>query len=380
MPAKENTDLFCPLQQKRCGGCSRLSVPYEKQLHAKDERVRALFPFAKKIIGMDTPVHYRNKIISAYAHDKTGLISGLYAFGTHYVLPVNACLLESVRGDDIAVLVRKTLAKFDIKSYDENKKTGLIRFVQVRYAHITKQALVTLVTAKEELPHANEIAAEIRAVCPDVRSVVQNINPRPGSAVLGFKERVLSGDGIIEDELCGVRIRLSSRCFYQINSIQAEKLYDKALDMCQITEKDTVLDAYCGIGVIGLIAAKKAGQVVGIELNADSVRQANLNATLNHLSNIRFIQGDAAQKIRDAAQSFDIALLDPPREGASQEFLAALCEKEPKKICYISCNIVTQKRDVDFLAQHGYRAVACQPVDLFPHTNHIESIVLLVKQ
>ena len=369
--------MNCPLQMKRCGGCSRLSVPYENQLRFKTERVRKFFPMAGKIIGMDQPMHYRNKVISAFAWNKDGLISGMYAYGTHYVLPVNECLLENIRADDIVVILRKILSKQGIKAYDEDKKTGLVRFVQVRYAQKTGQALVTIVTAREDFPQGKQIAMELCAACPDVRGVVQNINPRPGSAVLGFREKLLWGRPFIEDELCGLQLMLTSRCFYQVNSAQAAKLYEKALDMAQITEKDSVLDAYCGIGIIGLIASGQARQVVGIELNADSVRMAIENAKRNGRQNITFKQGDAGQVLEKTREHFSLVLLDPPREGCSGQFLQALIQHQPDRICYISCNVETQARDCDALKKAGYTVRACQPVDLFPHTDHVENIVLL---
>ncbi len=372
--------MNCPLQQRRCGGCSRLSVPYDRQLKFKTDKVRALFPCAKPIIGMNTPVHYRNKVISAFAFDKTGLISGMYVYGTHYVLPTDECLLENKRADEIVCAVRSILLSYKIKAYDENKKTGQIRFVIVRYAQATDQALVTLVTANEQLPNAHEIAVQIKKTCPDVRAVIQNINPRSGSAVLGFQEHVLLGDGVIEDVLCGQKLLISSRSFYQVNSSQAAVLYKKALDMAQLSKSDTVVDAYCGIGIIGLIAAQRVKKVIGIELNAESIRMAKKNATLNHQENIEFLQGDAGKILHEMKGTPDVVLLDPPRSGCDEAFLNALSALSPKKICYISCDITTQKRDADILFKHGYRLISAQPVDMFPHTEHIENIAFLAKQ
>ncbi len=371
--------MKCPLQQRRCGGCSRLSVPYENQLKFKTEKTRALFPCAKFILGMAEPVHYRNKVISAFAFNKSGLISGMYAYGTHYVLPIDECLLENKRADEIVCATRDILSAYKIKAYDENKKTGLLRFVVVRYAQATGQALVTLVTANEQLHAAHDIAAQIKKTCPDVRTVVQNINPRVGSAVLGFQEHILLGDGVIEDILCGQRLLISSRSFYQVNSSQAAVLYQKALDMTQLSPNDTVVDAYCGIGVIGMIAAQRVKKVIGIELNAEAIRMAKKNAALNHLNNIEFLQGDAGKILPTLKDTPDAVLLDPPRSGCDEAFLSALCTLSPKKICYISCNVTTQKRDIDILEKYGYCLLSAQPVDMFPHTEHIETVVLLSK-
>lgn len=368
--------MNCPLQARRCGGCTRLSVPYEKQLRVKQDKVNRFFPGARPILYMKNPTHYRNKVIAAFAHDKSGLISGMYAFGTHYVLPVDQCLLENARADEIVCTLRRILEKNGVRAYDEDKKTGLIRFVQARFAEKTRQALVTIVTAAPEFKEGVKVAQELKKACPDVRSVVQNINQRPGSAVLGALERMLLGDGVIEDTLCGKRLLLSSRSFYQVNSAQAARLYEAALNMTHITKNDTVLDAYCGVGVIGLIAADKADAVVGIEINADAVRMARENAKMNHVENIRFVQGDAGKMMQDIGFKPTVALLDPPRAGCDEAFLSALCALGPKKICYISCDIETQARDAGFLRKNGYRLLAAQPVDMFPHTDHIENIGL----
>ena len=368
--------MNCPLQAKRCGGCSRLSVPYQKQLMYKQEKVKKLFACATPIIGMKEPVHYRNKVISAFSHDRSGLISGMYAFGTHYVLPVDSCLLENARADEIICELRRILAAHGVRAYDENSKKGLIRFAVVRYAQKTKQGLVTIVTARQEFPCGAEIAQELNLACPDVRTVVQNVNDRAGSAVMGFRETVLFGEGRIEDELCGLTLQLSSRAFYQVNSPQTEKLYQAAINMAQVSREDHVLDAYCGIGVIGLLAAKRADRVTGIELNADAVHLAIENAAKNKIDNTEFIQGDTARVMEKLDRPFSIAFLDPPRAGCDEAFLRSLCAVAPKKICYIACDIMTQARDAQYLKSHGYSLIAAQPVDMFPHTDHIENICL----
>lgn len=372
--------MNCPLQARRCGGCTRLSVPYEKQLAFKQKKVESLFPGipVQPIIGMDEPFHYRNKVISAFAHNQSGLISGMYAYGTHYVLPTDDCLLENRHAGRIIRVLRGLLSDARIKAYDEDRKTGLIRFVQVRYAERTKQALVTIVTSQPVFDAGQEIARQLMERCPDVRTVVQNINPRSTSAVLGFQERILSGPGFIEDLFLDKKVRLSSRAFYQINTVQAEKLYLKALSLSRMKQDDLVLDAYCGIGLIGLLAADQVQEVTGVEINAAAIRDAETIAQLNGAGRISFHTGDAAAFMKKNS-GYSLVFLDPPRCGLDKKAIDALIRLAPERICYISCNPETQARDYRFLSAAGYRADILQPVDMFPHTDHIESIMILTR-
>ncbi|MBQ8081051.1 MAG: 23S rRNA (uracil(1939)-C(5))-methyltransferase RlmD [Clostridia bacterium] len=368
--------LHCPLQQRRCGGCARLSVPYGAQLRAKQRRVEALFPGAKEILAANDPLHYRNKIISAFAHDQDGLISGPYVYGTHFVLPMADCLLENERAHHIAAELMDILRARKIRSWDEDKRTGLVRYSQVRFARQTGQALVTIVTASPAFPEGPDIARELKSRCPEVRSVIQNINPRAGSAVLGFQEKRLLGDGYIEDQMCGLTFCLSSRAFYQVNSAQAERLYQEALSLCRLTPDDRLADVYCGIGIIGLIAASQVRSVTGIELNGDAIRLARQNAEANHVQNATFHNGDASV-MKTLSEKPTVVILDPPRSGCDTKTISALVSQAPERICYISCNIATQARDVRALTQAGYQVHAVQPVDLFPMTDHVESVILM---
>ncbi len=372
--------MNCPLQARRCGGCTRLSVPYEQQLAFKQKYTARLFPGADvyPIIGMETPYHYRNKVISAFAHDKSGLISGTFAYGTHYVLPVEECLLENEEADRVVRVLRGILNARHIKAYDEDRRSGLIRFVQVRYAIKTGEALVTVVTAQEAFPCSDEIARELMERCPCVKTVVQNVNPRPGSLVLGTREKVLAGPGTIRDEFLGLHVILSSRSFYQINTAQAQVLYQKALDMSGLRPDDSALDVYCGIGLIGLLASRQVKRVTGIEINHSAIQNARSMAKINGAGNVSFLQGDAS--LMRSMKDISLALLDPPRSGLDAAALDALLSLRPERICYISCNPVTQARDLKALSSAGYRLHAVQPVDMFPHTDHVETVASLSRQ
>ncbi len=367
----------CPLQAKRCGGCTRLSVPYENQLKHKQKNLETLFGRVMPIEGMKNPYRYRNKIIAAVSHDREGLLTGQYVYGTHYVLRQEDCLLENEAAVNIVNAARNILNKHHVQAWDERKHTGILRFIQVRYAARTKQALVTLVTSGAVFPEGQAVASELREAVTEVKGVIQNVNLRPGSAVLGFEEHVLDGTPVIEDEMCGLRVFLSSRAFYQVNTEMAERLYLKALELAEINEDETVLDAYCGLGLIGMLAASRAKQVIGIEQNPSAIRLAKRIADENSIGNIRFERGDAAAVIKQNAIKADVVMLDPPREGLGDNMIAALDSMRPNRIVYISCNPVTQAQDISVLKKSGYICSPVWPFDLFPHTEHIETVCLL---
>ena len=266
--------------------------------------------------------------------------------------------------------------------YQEDRGTGLVRHVLVRHSRATGRVLVALVTAAPVLPGARAFVSKVRELCPRVETIVQNINPRRSSAVLGPREKVLWGRGYIEDTLCGVRFRLGASSFYQINPEQTEVLYRTALDGVGLDGTQTVVDAYCGVGTIGLAAAGRARRVLGVEFNPSAARCAAQNARANGAGNARFLCADATACLQGMAargERADVVFLDPPRAGSTPEFLGAVDRMGPERIVYISCNPETQRRDLRLLAGWGWRARLLQPVDLFPHTEHVETVCLLSK-
>ena len=379
--AKKNS--LCP-HFKSCGGCQYLDMPYEKQLeHKKKEVADLLRPFCKveTIIGMDDPFHYRNKVHAVMARDRKGrIISGVYKEGTHTVLPVETCLIENKKADEIIGTIRELLPSFKMKVFDEDTGYGFLRHVLVRTAHATGEIMVVLITASPVFPSKNNFVKALRKVQPEITTVVQNVNDRNTSMVLGEKEHVLYGPGFIVDVLCGEKFRISSKSFYQINPVQTEVLYGKALELAGLKGKETVIDAYCGIGTIGLLAAKRAGNVIGVELNPDAVRDAIGNAKGNQITNARFFSGDAGEfmiDMADQAEKADVVFMDPPRSGSTEAFLDAVARLAPERVVYISCGPETQARDVKYLLKRGYRAEGAWPVDMFPMTDEIENICLL---
>ena len=373
----------CPLY-KKCGGCQLQNLSYAEQLgfkQRKTERLLGEFGRVEPIIGMDEPYHYRNKVQAAFATARNGkIISGVYQSGTHSIVCVDSCLTEDRKADEIIVSVRNMLRSFKIQPYDERSGSGTLRHVLVKRGFKTNQIMVVLVTAGPIFPAKNNFVKALRKEHPDITTIVHNINPYQTSLVLGERENVLYGTGKIEDELCGLTFRISPRSFYQINPVQTEVLYNTAMEYADMSGHEKVIDAYCGIGTIGLVASKRAGEVIGVELNRDAVHDATSNAKRNGIKNVRFFCDDAGEFMLGMAQDgerADIVFMDPPRAGSDECFLSSLVTLAPKKIVYISCNPETQQRDLRFLTKRGYKVEKIQPVDMFPHTNHVETVVLL---
>ena len=373
----------CPVS-KKCGGCTMIDVPYERQTQEKQQFVEDLigtFGRVDPIIRMKNPDHYRNKVTSVFAPDKKGHpVCGIYKAGTHEVVPVKSCLLEDLRADRIIQTVFSLMESFKLRVYDEDRGTGLIRYVQVRTAHSTRQVMVTLVTGQAVFPPAKKFVNALVKRHPEITTVVQNINDKQTTMVLGEREKVLYGPGYIEDVLCKKRFRISSRSFYQVNSLQTEKLYNIALDYAGFSGKERILDAYCGIGTIGIIASDRCREVLSVELNPEAVADAKVNAKLNGAQNVSVYRNDAGRFMRDMAakkEKLDVLFMDPPRSGASEEFLNAALVLGPSKIVYVSCEPTTLARDLTVLTEGGYVMKKAVPVDMFPYTEGVETIVLL---
>ena len=376
---------ICPVLNL-CGGCQLLDMEYAKQLDFKQKQVEELLKGlcpVKPIIGMKDPFHYRNKVHAVFDRDKKGnIISGIYEENTHHVVPVEKCLIENQKADEIIGTIRGMLKSFKIRTYDEDTGFGLLRHVLIRKGFSTGEIMVVLVTASPVFPSKNNFVKALREKHPEITTIVQNINGRGTSMVLGDKEHVLYGKGYIVDELCGCRFRISSKSFYQVNSVQTEILYEKALSLSGLTGRELVVDAYCGIGTIGIIASKAAGKVIGVELNQGAVRDAVNNAKMNGIDNIRFYCNDAGRflvNMAEQGENADVVIMDPPRSGSTEEFMDAVGKLGAEKVVYVSCNPETLARDVRYMKKLGYRAVEAWPVDMFPETDHVETIVLLSK-
>lgn len=410
------TVTICPVS-RTCGACTRIDVPYARQLAEKQEQVASLFDevagegcVLSPILGMDDPFHYRNKVVSPFAPGKAvagkpvkqaggkgtqtrkgkvpkrrEILCGMYAQHSHRIVAADECLVENPIGRRVIAAVRQIMVRYDIPPYDEDAGTGFMRHAVVRVGHESGEVLVTLVTNGREFTGAKNFTRELVRRCPEVTTVVQNVNTRQTNAILGPDEHVLYGPGFILDTLCGLSFRISSHSFYQVNAVQTEVLYRCAIRLAHLEDAGangplTVVDAYCGTGTIGLVAAASGEnvQVIGVDKIASAINDARQNARHNGIENAEFVAEDAGPFMRRRAaegRGADVLLMDPPRAGASPEFLDAVLALQPARIVYISCNPATQVRDVAHLQRGGYVLERIQPVDMFPHTDHVENVV-----
>ena len=382
---------ICPLGEcdlaKKCGGCQYQGMDYEKQLNKKHREVKELlgsFGKVEPVIGMQEPFHYRNKVNATFQRLKNGtVISGAYQQGTHSVVKIDECQIEDKIADGIIYDIRGMLRSFKIKVYDEDSGYGLLRHVLVRRGFRTGEVMVVLVLASPILPSKNNFVKALRKEHPEITTIIANVNNRNTSMVLGDKQQILYGKGYIEDVLCGKTFRISPKSFYQVNPIQTEVLYNKAIEFAGLTGKERVIDAYSGIGTIGMVASDNAGEVISVELNGDAVRDAVFNAKQNKVKNIRFYKEDAGDfmvKMASHKEKADVVFMDPPRSGSDKKFLDSLLRLRPKKVVYISCNPETLARDLKHLTGNGYRIKEIQPVDMFPSTGHVEAVCLLSRR
>lgn len=380
---KKNATRICPVSRK-CGGCQLMNMTYEEQLAFKQAKVIKLlgsFHRVNKIIGMNNPFHYRNKVQAAFGRTRNGeIISGVYQSSTHNIVKTDSCLIEDDKADEIILTIRKLVKSFKLTVFDERNQRGFLRHVLFKHGFSTGEIMVVLVTGTSNFPSKNNFISELLRLHPEITTIIQNVNNKYTSMVLGDKETVLYGKGYIEDILCGCTFRISPKSFYQINPIQTEILYNKAIDFAELSGSERVIDAYCGIGTIGIVASKKAGEIIGCEVNPDAIRDAKVNAKINDIKNIQFICADAGEfmlSLKEQGERCDVLFMDPPRAGSDKKFLSSAVALMPGKIVYISCNPETQQRDLNYLVRNGYKVKKIQPVDMFPYTNHVECVVRL---
>ena len=371
---------------KRCGGC-QLDEPYKDQLERKQQKAdRMLSKFApvNRILPMENPYNYRCKVQNIYGLDRSKrIISGVYQSSGQKIVAVDDCFLEDERAAPIIRSVKKLMKDMRIPPYDIRSGRGLLRHTLIRTSRSTGQVMLVLVTAGAMLPAKNNLVKALRAAHPEITTIVQNICPDGMPLTLGERDIVLFGKGYIEDELCGCRFRISPASFYQVNPLQTEKLYSCAVEAAGISEGVRVIDAYCGTGTIGIICAKNGAEVTGVELNKSACRDAHKNAELNGLKNIKFFNDDAGkfmQAMASKGEGCDVLIMDPPRAGASREFIGCAGRLAPQKIVYVSCKIETLERDLKAFRREGYKVTYIQPVDMFPHTMGIETVCLLERK
>lgn len=387
METKNNKNVTTCPYAKKCGGCQYQGMDYAAQLKKKQKEMNKLLKdFGKPdpIIGMKDPLHYRNKVHAVFGRTRKGeIVSGTYEAGTHKIVNIDECMIEDEISQSIIRTIRGLLRSFKIRTYDEDTGYGLLRHVLVRRGFTTGQVMVVLVLSSPILPSKNNFVKALRKEHPEITTVVLNVNDKKTSMVLGERDIVLYGKGYIEDILCGCTFRISPQSFYQVNPVQTERLYQTAMDYAELTGKERVIDAYCGIGTIGMVAAKRAREVIGVELNRNAVKDARINAKLNQIKNIAFYEGDAGKfmvSMAEEGEKADVVFMDPPRSGSDEAFLSSVIRLAPKRIVYVSCGPDTLARDLKYLARNGYPVRKMQPVDMFGFTEHCEMVVQLVKK
>ncbi|MBQ2082533.1 MAG: 23S rRNA (uracil(1939)-C(5))-methyltransferase RlmD [Lachnospiraceae bacterium] len=385
----DRTGEKCPYA-KRCGGCSLQHLDYQAQLKFKTEKVKnnllrlgGIDIDVPDCIGMDDPWRYRNKAQVPLGKDKdVKLIAGFYAEASHTVIPHDDCLIGCIENGPIVKCVTEFMKGYGISAYDEEKHTGLVRHILIRKGYHTGEIMVCLIINGNDLPAKEELVRRLLAF-EGMTSISLNINKEKGNVILGEKIENLYGPGYITDMIGPLSFRINPLAFFQVNPIQTEKLYKKALEFADLKGNETVWDIYCGIGTISLFLAQKAGSVRGIEIIPEAVENAKENALLNGFTNTNFYTGTAEEllpRIYEKEQKgADVIVVDPPRKGCGQSLLETIVKMQPSRVVYVSCDSATLARDLKWLAEHGYETVKVQPVDMFPHTAHVETVCLLSK-
>ncbi len=375
--------------QKICGGCTQLNCPIHTQSKQKQEMVQELMDQyhlkvkVNPVMEAEKNTHYRNKVIVGFAKEKGKVYSGLYAEKSHRIVHSEDCLMHPELINQIIKKITELVQSMKIELYNAKTGTGLLRHVLIRYAHNSQDVMIVFVTSKKIFPSRKNMVQALTREFPQIKTIAQNINPRKTSIVLQDETIILYGEGSITDTLCGLNITFGPSSFYQIHSWQCETLYAHAKKMLNLKKDETVLDTYCGVGTIGLTMASDCKKVVGVEANKEAIYFAKHNAKQNKINNIQFIANDSTKFMSNAKRNryhFDAIILDPPRQGTTQEFITSACQLNPKKILYISCDPKTLARDLAQFRKEDYVANEVDLVDMFPYTKHIESVVLLQKR
>ncbi|BFT69135.1 23S rRNA (uracil(1939)-C(5))-methyltransferase RlmD [Paenibacillus sp. P36] len=382
---------------EECGGCQLQHLSYEAQLRVKRQQVVDNLQRIGKLdvrsetsdgivvhptLGMSEPWRYRNKAQVPFGEERGGLIGGFYAQGSHRIIDMEECLIQHEANDEVVARVKEIGARLGITAYREETNAGLLRHVVVKVGFRTGEIMVVLVTNGSTIPRVDEWIDGIRAALPSVKSICHNINVKQTNVIFGDETRVLWGSEVIYDYIGDVKFAISARSFFQVNPVQTEVLYGKALDYAGLTGDEVVVDAYCGIGTISLFLAQRAGQVYGVEIVEEAIADARKNAELNGMTNVHFEAGPAELVLPEWTRQGirpDVIVVDPPRKGCDAALLATILELQPHRVVYVSCSASTLARDLRVLVDGGYGVAEVTPVDMFPHTVHVESVALLVR-
>ncbi|MGA9290800.1 MAG: 23S rRNA (uracil(1939)-C(5))-methyltransferase RlmD [Anaerobacillus sp.] len=379
----------CPIFYQ-CGGCQTQHITYDSQLRFKHKQVQDVMERIAKIdvpvhpvLGMEDPWRYRNKAQVPVGEQNGKIVAGFYQQRSHQIIDMDQCLIQEQENDEVLRVVKGIAEKYGIRAYDERSHRGTLRHVVAKYGKQTDDIMVVIVTKNKDLPNRKNIIKEITEQIPKVKSIVQNVNPKRTNVIFGDETRVLWGSPYIYDTIGDIKFAISARSFYQVNPDQTKVLYDQALEYAGLTGNETVIDAYCGIGTISLFLAQKAKQVYGVEIVPEAIDDAKRNAELNGITNAEFAVGEAENVIpawKEQGIKPDVIVVDPPRKGCDEALLQTIIDMKPEKVVYVSCNPATLARDLRILEDGGFETKEVQPVDMFPHTTHVECVTWLEKK
>jgi 23S rRNA (uracil1939-C5)-methyltransferase len=383
-PSKDRIKPLCPVAGE-CGGCQIQHIDYQAQLRLKTDMVRAALTRIGKLdnvpihdtLGMDDPREYRNKAQFPVSTVDGRSIIGFYKRGSHEIVDTDKCYIQHGINEKIIGIVRKYMEKYKVSSYDEKTCEGLIRHVVTKVGFATGDIMVVIVTNGDKVPHQEKLVEALVMDIPNI-NIIQNINTMKGNRIMGNECRTLHGKDRIFDYIGSLKFSISPLSFFQVNPMQTKVLYEKALEYAQLTGEEAVYDIYCGIGTISLFLAQRAKRVYGVEIVEAAIEDAKENARINNINNVEFYVGKAEEvfpRLYKQGIKADVVVVDPPRKGCDEKVLDTIVNLKPKRVVYVSCNPATLARDLKYLDERGYRTLEVQPVDMFPHTNHVECVI-----
>ena len=390
-PSPYRVERKCSKELKDCGGCQIQELDYKEQLKIKTNEVKQVISRIGKLddvvihdaLGMEEPFRYRNKAQFPIQKVNGVPVIGFYKKKSHDIIPTDQCIIQHDVNDKIIKIIKTYIRAYKVSVYDEKTHTGVLRHLVTKVGFTTKEVMVVLVANGRKLPYLNELASVLKENIPGFKTLVVNVNREKTNVILGQENRIIYGDGKINDNIGDLVFEISPLSFFQVNTVQTEVLYNKALEYANLGENDTVFDIYCGIGTISLFLAQKAKKVYGIEIVEEAIEDAKRNAEINKLDNVEFYVGKAEEvvpKMYKQGKRANVVVVDPPRKGCDEKVLDTIVSMQPDRVVYVSCNPSTLARDLNYLNEKGYKCKEVQPVDMFPHSVHIENVALIVKE
>ena len=389
-PSPYRVERKCSKELKDCGGCQIQELDYQEQLNIKTNEVKQVISRIGKLedvvvhpaLGMEEPFRYRNKAQFPIQKVDGSPVIGFYKKKSHDIIPTDQCIIQHDVNDKIIKIIKTYIRAYKVSVYDEKTHTGVLRHLVTKVGFASKEVMVVLVANGRKLPYLNELASVLKENIPGFKTLVVNVNREKTNVILGNENSVIYGDGKINDNIGDLVFEISPLSFFQVNPVQTEVLYNKALEYAALGENDTVFDIYCGIGTISLFLAQRAKKVYGIEIVEEAIKDAKRNAEINNLDNVEFYVGkaeDVVPKMYKQGKRANVVVVDPPRKGCDEKVLDTIVSMQPDRVVYVSCNPSTLARDLAYLNEKGYKSLEVQPVDMFPHSVHIENVALIVK-